>query len=103
MTVDISNHVPAISFKTFWRIITKPAINIAINGNVVVIIKTNQFSQTKGTGQRARLVRNTFHKATVTQEYKSLVVNNFVAVFIELRGQDFFSQRHTNSIGNTLP
>ena len=47
-------------------------------------------------------MRNTFHQATVTHEYIGVMINHRETVFIEFCCQQFFCQRHTHRIGNTL-
>src|SRR5690625_1168312 len=42
MSIYISNDLPAIATKTCWRIITKPRVDLAINGNSVVIIQNDE-------------------------------------------------------------
>ena len=42
MSIDIRNHVPAVALETLGRIVAEPALNIAINGNTVVVIQNDQ-------------------------------------------------------------
>ena len=39
VTIYITDYLPAISFKTFSRIIAEPTINMTINRNIVVIVE----------------------------------------------------------------
>ncbi len=45
---------------------------------------------------------NTFHHATITEEYICVVINNIVAFAIKLRSEHFLGYRHTNAIRYAL-
>ncbi len=45
MAINRWNDMPAISFKTFGGVVGKPAFNVTIDGNTVVIVEGNQFAQ----------------------------------------------------------
>ncbi len=47
-------------------------------------------------------MRYAFHHAAVSHEDVGVVVNDVQTVFIEFGSQDFFSQSHAHSVGNTL-
>ena len=44
MSIDIGNHVPAISFKPLGCIICEPAFHMSINGNAVVVVEADQLA-----------------------------------------------------------
>ena len=47
-------------------------------------------------------MRNTFHHATVTHKYISVMVNDLVSRFVEFVSQQLFSHRHAHGVGNAL-
>ena len=102
MTVHIADNVPAISFETFRRIVGKPAFDIAIDGNAVVVVKGNQFVQLPRTGQRTGFMGNAFHQATVAEENVGVVIDDIETGLVEFFSQQLFSQCHADTVRNTL-
>lgn len=47
MAVDIAYDVPVIGAEAFRRIIGKPAFGFAVDGDAVVIVKTDQLAQSE--------------------------------------------------------
>lgn len=43
-----------------------------------------------------------FHHAAITQEHIGVVIDDVVAGAVELRAQNFFSQREADSVGQAL-
>ena len=39
MAIHIGDDLPAIGFKTSGRVVAKPALNITVNGNTIIVIK----------------------------------------------------------------
>ncbi len=103
MAVDRRHYVPAVSFETLRGIVGKPAFHFAINGDTVVVVERNQFTQSQGAGQRASFVGDTFHQTAVAHKGVGVVIDDIVAVAVKLIGKNFFCQRHTHGIGNALP
>ena len=103
MSVDILNHLPAICSKAGRRIISKPSAHLAINGDAVVVPKSNKLAQAKRPRQRTGLVGDAFHHAAIAQENIGVVIDNHMFATIELRRQDFFGERHANTVGDALP
>ena len=46
---------------------------------------------------------NTFHQAAIAEENVGVVVDYIVAILVEACSQCFFSNRHTDGVGDTLP
>ncbi len=102
VTVNATDNVPAVGFKTFRGVIGEPAFNMTIDRDTVVIIERDQFAQFQSTSQRAHFVRNAFHHAAVAHKDVGEVVNDIVARTIKLRRQSFLGNRHPDGVGNTL-
>ena len=47
-------------------------------------------------------MRHTFHQAAIAQEAIGEVVNDLVAIAVEFSGEQFFVNRHTHGVGDTL-
>ena len=65
MAVDRSNNIPAIGLKTLLGVVAKPAFNIAINRNGIIVVQGNKFRQTPDPCKCAGFVADTFHKAAI--------------------------------------
>ena len=66
VAVDRADHVPVIRFETLANVFAEPVFDLAVDGNAVVIVKSDEFIEFPNTGQGADFVRNTFHQAAVT-------------------------------------
>ena len=102
MSIDILNHLPTVGVKTLWRIVSKPGVNLTINRDSVVVPNRNQFTKAQCSSERAYLVRNAFHQATISEKNIGSVVNNGVARAIELGRKYLFAKCHANGITKTL-
>src|SRR5690606_17090949 len=68
MAVSVQ-HLPAIGGKACRRVIGEPLLNLAVDGDAVVIVEHHQLAEAEATGQRADLVADAFHQAAVAGEY----------------------------------
>ena len=103
VTIDAADNIPAIGFKTLRRIVGKPADDIAIDGNAVIVVKGYQLGQFPDPGQRAHLMRNAFHHAAVAHEGIAVVIDNRETLTIELGRQQLLGQRKANGVTDALP
>ena len=102
MAVDVRHNMPAIGGEALRRVVGKPALHLAVDGNTVVIVERNQLAQTQGTGQRTGFVRNAFHQTAIAQKHISTMIDNGMAGLVEFGGKQLFRQRHTHRVGNAL-
>ena len=51
MAVDTGNNVPAIGLKTFRCVVGKPAFDMTINGNSIVVPESNELAESKRAGK----------------------------------------------------
>ena len=103
--IHVANHTPAIGLKALRRIVRKPLFYFMffrIDGNAVIVVQHDQLVQAEGAGQRAHLVRNAFHQATVTGKHIDAVVDDCVAVTIKFRCQQAFGKCHAHRVGEAL-
>ena len=56
MSIDIGNDLPAVRFKTLYRVVGKPGVGLAVDRDPVVVVETNELAKLPGTCQRAGLV-----------------------------------------------
>src|SRR5690606_8973168 len=94
--------MPAVRFETLRRVVGEPALHFAVDRNTVVVVKRNQFAELEGAGERTRFVRDTLHQAAIAEKCVAVMVDDSVAVTVELRGENFFRQRHADGIGEAL-
>ena len=102
VAINAAHNVPAVGFETCGGVVSEPAFNVTVDGDAVVVVERNQFTQLQGACQGAHFVRNAFHHAAVAQERIGEVVNDVVARTVELCRQGLLSNRHTHGIRNAL-
>ena len=95
--------MPAVGLETLWRIVGEPPLNFAVDGYPVVVIDRNQFAQPERAGQRTGLVGNALHQTAIAQKDPGMVVDDVVAIAIELGSEGFLCQRHPHGIRDALP
>ncbi|MOA15582.1 hypothetical protein D3C78_1357470 [compost metagenome] len=77
-------------------------MDFAVDGDAVVVVEGDQLVQALGAGQGADFMGNTFHHAAIAEEHVGVVVDDVVAVAVELRRQHLLRQRHADGVGETL-
>ena len=87
MAVDGVDHMPTVSFESLGRVVDEPRRDFAVDRNAVVVVERDQFVKFPGTGEGARLVADAFHQTTIAHEHIGMVVDDGMAVAVELRGQ----------------
>ncbi len=102
MAVDRPDHVPAVGAKRWRRVVDEPGRDLAVDADAVVVVQRHQLVQLPGTGQRAGFVADAFHQAAVAQEDVGVVVDDDVAVAVELGRQQLLGQRHAHGVGEAL-
>ena len=102
VAVDFMDHMPVIGFKTFCRIVGKPAFCFTVDGNTVVIVKTNQLAQSQRACQRTDFVGNTFHQAAVAHKHIGEVIDDLMVWLVKLRRQCTLCYRQPDGVRQTL-
>ena len=102
MTVHAGNDVPAARFKTGGRVVAEPLVDVAVDGNAVVVIHHDELAEAESPGEGTGLLRQPFHEAAVAEEHVCVVIDNGEAVAVELGGEQFFSHSHAHGGGKAL-
>jgi len=102
VAIDMRHDVPAVGFEALRGVVGEPPLDVAIDGDAVVVPEGGQLAQAPGAGQRAGFVRNTFHQAAVAEEHPGPVVDDLVAWLVELVGQQLFGHGHADGVGDAL-
>ena len=103
MAVDRVDDVPAIGSKALGHVLAVPALDVAVDGDAVVVVEHDELGQAPDGGQGAGLVRDAFHQAAVAGKHPGEVVDDVVAGAVELGSQQLLGQGHAHSIGQPLP
>lgn len=75
---------------------------VLTNGNVVVVVESDQVAELEVTGSGGSLGGNTLHGATITEEAVSVVVDKLVAGLVEGGSSLTLSHGKTDGVGETL-
>jgi len=102
MAVDLGNHVPAVGCEAARRVVGEPALDVTVDGNAVVVVEDNQFAQAQGARQRAHLVGDPLHETAVAGEDIGEVIDERVAVAVELGRQGALGDGHADGVGEPL-
>ncbi len=102
VALHIADHVPAVGFEALGGVVGVPAVDMAVDGVVVVIPEGDQLAQAPSAGQRASLVGDAFHHAAVAHKYISMVIDDFVAGLVEFVCQQLFGHGHADRVRNPL-
>ena len=103
MAVDGADDLPVVGAEAARHVFVEPAVDLAVNGNTVGVIKGNELAQAPGASQGAGFVRNAFHEAAVAGEHIGVVIHNLMLGRVVAGGQHAFGQRHAHGGRNTLP
>ncbi len=76
VAVDGPDHVPAVGAEARGRVVDEPALHRAVDRDAVVVVQRDQLVQLPRAGQRAGLVADAFHQATVAEEHIGVVVDD---------------------------
>ena len=56
VTIDRTDHVPAVRLEALRRVVLKPAFHVAVNRDAVVVVHDDQLRQPQGASQRTGLM-----------------------------------------------
>src|SRR5206468_5908383 len=74
VAVDVGDHVPAVGFEALGRVVSEPTLYLAVNGDLVVVVKGDQLAQSECSCERAGLVPDSLHQAAVADRHTGTVV-----------------------------
>ncbi len=103
VAVDVADHLPVVGLEARRGVVGEPAVHFAIDGDAVVVIEGDQLVQAQGAGQRGDFMGDTFHHAAVAEEHVGVVVDDIVAVTVELGSQYFFCQGEATALAIPWP
>jgi len=75
-------------------------VELAVEGNVVVVPDQRQLVELQVPGERNRFLRDALHQAAVAAQHPGVVVDQLIA---ELGRQMRLGHRHTDAVGDALP
>ncbi|MCY1354613.1 hypothetical protein D9M69_409980 [compost metagenome] len=102
MAVDVADHLPAVGFEALRGVVGEPAVDFAVDGDAVVVVEGDQLVQALGAGQGADFMGNAFHHAAIAEEHVGVVVDDVVAITVELRSQGLFGDGEADGVGEAL-
>ncbi|CAI1164975.1 Uncharacterised protein [Serratia entomophila] len=102
VAVDVAHHVPAVGFEAQGGVVGEPAVDVAVDGDAVVIVEGGQLAELESAGQRTDFVRDAFHHAAVAHEGVGVVVDDVVAGAVELGAEGAFGDGEADGVGDAL-
>ena len=86
MPVDGVDHIPPVGFETFGCVVDEPGRDFAVDRNAVVVVERDQFIELPCASQCTGFMADAFHQTTVAHKHIGVVVDDGVAVAVELGG-----------------
>src|SRR6185312_12338632 len=101
--VDIGDvlDVPAVCLEALASIVTEGERGVALDGDVIVVVKPNQLAEFGVTGKGCRFVRHAFHHVAIAGDEIDVVIEDLLLT-IEYRSHVCFTDGHSNRIANAL-
>ena len=90
---------PAVRLESRRDILAKRQRGLALDGDLVVVVKPQQLVQAEVRGERSGLRTNALHHVAVTADGVRAVIDNFMAVTVESFGEPAFGDGHADGIG----
>ena len=92
-------HIPAGGQETLFLVRHVRNLDLAVDGDAVVIPQYDQVRQLQLAGKADGLLANALHQATVARDHVGIVINDLFGV---ARALDFFGDCHANGRGDAL-
>ena len=102
MAVDVADDMPAIRLETRADVFGEPALRFAVDRDAVVVVNAGEFAQSLRAGERAGLVRDAFHQATVAGHHPRAVIDHLVPGAVERAREFAFGEREPDRVRETL-
>lgn len=94
--------VPAVSLVALGNILSEGNVGVAVNGNVVVVVDSNEVAELEVASQGAGLTGNALHQAAIAEEAVGVVVREGEAGLVEDGGGVSLGHGQTDGIADTL-
>ena len=100
--VDLDD-VPVLSAELCARVVGEARVNVAVDGDAVVVVDENEVVKPKVTGERDGLLADALLQAAVAGEAKDLGVAGDGETFAVILSRDLLaSDRETDGVGDAL-
>jgi len=96
-------HMPPVGFEAKRSLFRKGQVRAPLDGDVIVIVKEDQFSQSEVAGQGGGLMGNAFHQVPVADDGVSKMVDDFVSRSIEGGSQERSAMAMPTALANPWP
>lgn len=95
-------HLPALRLESRGHVLGKGAVGISLDGDIVVVVKENEFSQFMGTRERASLIGNALFQTAVAAQRVGIVVHDGEIFAVEDCRKVRFGKRHAHRVRDAL-
>ena len=102
MPIDVGNDLPPVGPEPGRGVIREPGLDVAIDGDAIVVIQADELAKAQRAGQGAGLVGNALHQAAVAEKDPGVVIHHRKVRPVELGRQQLLRERHANGIGQPL-
>ena len=97
--VHCAQHLPAVGLETAGNVLQESDVGVALNGDLVVVVYDDEFTQAQSSSQGSGFGSNAFLEVAVRCQSIGIVVNDFVAGAVEAGCQPTLGQGHAHGVG----
>lgn len=102
VTVVDGDDVPAVGLIALDNILSEGAVDVTVNGDVVVIVDADEVAKLEVAGEGRGLAGDTLHQAAVAEEAVCVVVDNVESGLVENSAGVSLGHGETNGVADTL-
>src|SRR5687767_5787631 len=94
--------MPAVSFEPLGNVFAECEIGEPLNGDLVVVVEVDKFSQFEMAGKRGRLRSYAFHEIAIGNDSVDVVVDDRKFLFVEPGSEVSAAHCHADAVRKTL-
>jgi len=102
MAVDGAEHLPAVGFEALAGVIGEPSANVAVDGDLIVIVEDDELAEAQGAGQRTGFVGDPLHQTAIADRHVGVMIDDVESLAVELSAEHALGERHPDPVGETL-
>ena len=96
------DYLPALRLVTLAHVLGERRVGVALDGDVVAVVKHNQLAELPGAGERSRFALDALHHAAVAAQRVGVVVDDVEVGLVKARRKHGFGNSEAHCVGNAL-
>ena len=96
-------HVPIVRLEPTAYVFAKSQVGVSLDGDMIVVVEAYELGEAQGASQRSRFSGYALHHVTVTSNGVGMVIDDGIALPVEILGEPTLSDGHAYSVSHSLP